>query len=649
MTARLPSIETFQRNLAALAAIAPDFCAHMSAMTPPASRVVEQPGDPADINLAIGDALFYPAAGAVRTAALQVGDYLDRPERLTYPPPPRTLLDEDVTDCVRERLAAMIPPPGPERLAQGPMPNRGGVMVVFGVGLGHHLDLLFEAIEFRDLILIEPYPELLWHSLWLQDWSRWIEVLAARGGGLFLLSDDDADTTAAALVRYLRTDCFGTSNGSYVYLHHSSPALEACHRQAAYQVQNTVRGTKGFFEDQLLMLRNTTQNLSRHAVTLVVNNPLPAQPLPAIIVGAGPSLDRALPDLARLQGKAVIFSAGTTLRTLMNHGITPDFQCEIENGARNVEALLPVAERHDLSGITLLASTTIDPQVAERFDRRIFYLRDRMVSAAVYGTPERTIHRTSPNCMTLALRMAAEFGFRDVYLFGVDHGSRDPGRHHAADSVWMTNPEWAEKYETIARPMNIVMPGNFGGRVYTNLLLKHFHDSAQELLEALGHVRVFNCSDGARLRGATAKLPGKVDLAEDRSGHARALAAIDAACERHGAGDLVDPARVRALTDALHRWAAMVLDALRELRATGRDLVAWYDVLHHSFEKIGDEGVSIRFLAEGSTLTMYHLAFHHALWHRGLNDTALQDALLDGLDTAFARMSERLEEISGNE
>ncbi|WP_373845633.1 6-hydroxymethylpterin diphosphokinase MptE-like protein, partial [Clostridium sp.] len=46
--------------------------------------------------------------------------------------------------------------------------------------------------------------------------------------------------------------------------------------------------------------------------------------IPAIIVSAGPSLDKNISELKRAEGKALIIATDAVLTTLKNHGIVPD-------------------------------------------------------------------------------------------------------------------------------------------------------------------------------------------------------------------------------------------------------------------------------------------------------------------------------------
>ncbi|MCH7935515.1 MAG: DUF115 domain-containing protein [Proteobacteria bacterium] len=90
------------------------------------------------------------------------------------------------------------------------------------------------------------------------------------------------------------------------------------------------------------------------------------RPSPAFIVGGGPSLDDGLVVIKENEGNAVIISCGSALRRLILNGITPDFRIELEN--LDVSPMVSrVAEDHDLTSVTILASSTSTPGRCDRW------------------------------------------------------------------------------------------------------------------------------------------------------------------------------------------------------------------------------------------------------------------------------------------
>ncbi len=61
----------------------------------------------------------------------------------------------------------------------------------------------------------------------------------------------------------------------------------------------------------------------------------------AVVVSAGPTLDRNIETIKKYRDRMVVITVGTALRTLVAHGIKPDFLCIIEtyNSSRQVEGL----------------------------------------------------------------------------------------------------------------------------------------------------------------------------------------------------------------------------------------------------------------------------------------------------------------------
>ncbi len=625
--------DLFVRNMAALAAAAPDLHRRMAAFDAPVGRVVEQPGDAADINLEFDGQLLYGGGyGARRLARTQVDVYRAGPARLTVMPPPRNGLASDVTDLIRAPVDAAVAASGPAPGAT--IDHRGTTFIVFGIGLGEHIGLLFEHFDFRNLVLIEPFVELVWHSLHLQDWAGWLDELTRRGGSILLLGGDDPTATAVALRDWLNLHCHAMLHGSYMYRHYDSVPLDQTREQVAHEFQSRFMSSRGFFEDQILMLVNATRNLARGTDRLILDRPQPAQPVPAIIVGAGPSLDKAMPDLMRLRDQAVVFCAGSTLGTLVRRGIVPDFQCDIENKAKNYECIAWAAKAGDISAARLVGSATVDERMPQLFEQRLLYLREEMVSTALYGEAGQTIVGTAPNCMTLALRMAIHFGFREIYLIGTDFGSRRPDRHHVSDSIWMTDPEWRARYDAIPDPMTIVMPGNFGGRCFTNRLLHGFLRGAESIVAAFPDVQVFNCSDGVRVAGTTAKLASQVRPVTTRDDCLRVLDPITDDITISTAG-MVDPTRVRRFQADYRDWSEGLRHQISGWRAEGDDLVDLHDLLLSTLQP---EDGPIAAMTLGSLMTAFQYAFYHAAtWHLDRDDAYL-GAVAQGFDAMLQSM-----------
>ena len=581
------------------------------------------------------------ALAARAHARREVDRYLAAPQRLLWGP--ITAVESPTTNFVRDPVDAFVRQQG---LREGgePQHHRAAILILFGIGLGEPLRLLLNAMTFRHVIVVEPIAEFLWHSLWLQDWAGWYDLLAARGGSLHVVSGEDVEEASTAAYNHMLA-AGAIVDGTYVYGHYSSIALTACARRF-YDRVNSISGL-GYFEDEVIMMINSTRNFTRRPVKLVTNQRPMLKSVPAIICGAGPSLSKAMPYLAGLREGAVLLSAGTTIGSLLRHGIVPDFHCEIENTEENYDALRPVADAYDLSGITLIGSATVDSRMPDLFGDSLLYIREPGMSTALYGTDDNAIAATTPNCVTLATRMVSRFGFREVYLFGTDFGSRRPDQHHAADSIWMTDPEWREKYDRIAEALNIPLPGNFGGKAYTNRMLEYFLHSTQALIATASDTTFYNCSDGVRIEGAVAKLPSQANFPIMRDRRLAAVEEIRNSAATYPAGGVVDQERIREFRRKYRTWTDGLLVKLQQLSGPDGDLIDLHDAIHLSLAKFetGHLESGVRMLAWGSMALMFRHAFHYAIRNCMLDDHGYKTLVIEGFIAALTHMRQRLDEI----
>ncbi len=624
----------FERNMAWLREATPSIHERFAMMSAPSGRIVVDPGNPDDINFLADGRLFF-TDGAIAQARRDVDAFLSRPEKVSWAPL-KPGGKSPIVDPLRERVDAFVAATG--QSASGmPAHHRAATLVALGIGLGTHLARLMEMLEIRHVIAVEPIPDFLWHSLWLQDWAGWNDTLRARGGMLKLVVEENPEHAVDKIDGQLAEHCMPTIDGTYIQQGYASGILQRC-KLDLYERLRAIRG-EGFFEDEIRMLVNTSANLTRADVRLLTNAKPVVQPLPVFIVGSGPSLDAALPHLTALRDRAVLFSAGTALGTLLRAGLKPDFQFEIENRVENYEGVAAVAAQFDLTDVTLVAAAAVDRRMPPLFGRHVLYLRDNNMSAAIYGNDQTTIHGTSPNCMTLAIRMAAAMGFGDVYLFGADFGSRHPTRHHASNSIWMSDPAWAERYATVAEAMTIELPGNFGGRVYTNRMLRLFLTHSQNLIRASDGMTFHNCSDGARIAGAVPRMPGQVKLPPAPVAADDVAAGIRA---RTIAAPRPDAITLNRYATSFRHWAAGLAATLTRLRDAGTDLIGWHDAVFGSLG-IGEDAAARRIMVEGSLAMMMRHALYYALRHDLMAAPAFLAQVHEGFVEALGAMADQVD------
>lgn len=474
----------------------------------PGSRLVANEDGACNIDLGDG-ALLYPESGQ-KAALNQVEHALKEPFRFFNPPQDPDVLDDALKGLsetsiktylrdIRTRMSDF-----PKATSYGQF---GGFLVIFGVGLGYHLEHLAERLNFKAMIVVEPHTELILHSFHAFNWKKLREDMAQNDQELFFVHGEDL---YQQLITRLRSQYYPYVDGSYFFFHYETPELTSV-AEALLSRPEFIAMAVGWTEDQLVMLQNNAGNFSHPRIYVQKSKVSSTRIKPAFVVGAGPSLDGSINTIKRCREDVVVISASSSLSALLANGITPDIHCALENGADLTLVIRRLADKHDLSEVTLYASTTIDPGMAASFGKVVYFFRDNLASARFFGgNMEKTVY-AEPTTGNTAIYCAASLGFRDIYLFGLDFGSHTPDVHHSRYSEEFTHDNYElAKYTPFTFDKSV--PGNFGGEVKSGYLLDWGRAMVNEVIRSIPDVQARNCSDGAKIPAAPAMKPKAVSI-----------------------------------------------------------------------------------------------------------------------------------------
>lgn len=187
--------------------------------------------------------------------------------------------------------------------------------------------------------------------------------------------------------------------------------------------------------------------------------------LPALVCGAGPSLDVSAPQLAAHAANGIVLAADSALRTLARHGVTADVAVTIDAG-KTPDKCLPedrMPERLVLSIVSAPAwRSAVTPD-------RFCYAANRQITTAWLADvgvawPAVTV---SEQWGGTALELARYLGCSPIYLFGMDLAldPGTPGRLHAAD----VEPTLYDPSALDPKRRFPEVPGNYGAAVPSHL------------------------------------------------------------------------------------------------------------------------------------------------------------------------------------
>lgn len=242
--------------------------------------------------------------------------------------------------------------------------------------------------------------------------------------------------------------------------------------------------------------------------------------IPAIIVAAGPSLDKNIKDLKRAKGKAFIIAVDTAMRPLLREGIMPDMFAVVDP-AKPIE----LVEVPDAENVPLVASIFSSQKILAFHTGKKFFFNEgvRFINRFF---EERNIVFKELACggsvATLAFSLAYVVGIDRIILIGQDlaySGNKDhaSGTAPAEESFKNLSDEEARKKKDfwlhhgfvngeIDTSGFIMVPGNVEEMVPTKTNLKLYLDWYEDHIKGCKGYRpdlkVINATEGgARIVG----------------------------------------------------------------------------------------------------------------------------------------------------
>ncbi|KKM12357.1 hypothetical protein SY88_04205 [Clostridiales bacterium PH28_bin88] len=296
----------------------------------------------------------------------------------------------------------------------------GGTLIVFGVGMFYHLEILLNQFPDKLIIGYEPDLEIFLHLLRNRDISRYI--LQHR---LTLLVEHESVKWDRLLLTYL-VDHPDAGIGWQAF-----PVYERVYSTKWRQLGQSMVALLIAFQSNLV----TTRYFSNLWLINFFHNLLPAvsspgahtlfnrfKGIPAVIVSAGPSLNKNVHLLRELENRALILSAGSAINILEKHGVTPHCIVGIDGA---VDDNSKIYERSlSAEDVFLLYSTTFYHGIVNNFrgPKVVMQLDHYDYLAWLNGELHRNIGivRSGPSVSNVAMDLAYKLGCDPIVLLGQD-------------------------------------------------------------------------------------------------------------------------------------------------------------------------------------------------------------------------------------
>ncbi|MGG3887916.1 motility associated factor glycosyltransferase family protein [Metabacillus fastidiosus] len=274
-------------------------------------------------------------------------------------------------------------------------------------------------------------------------------------------------------------------------------------------VRNVVLSVGNSIEDGLDGLKNNLENLEwlqKSKDTAQLKDKFKGKP--AIIVSAGPSLNKNIRELKRAKYNAIIIAVDTIVNRLLIEGIIPDFVCSVERTHEVYEYFYK--DKGIPEDVTLVGPPLLDSRIFKEFQGSLILPMRNGVAEYKWLHNFLKLGKDSfiemgSSCAHVAFGLAMHFGASPIILVGQDlaYGSTEE-ETHAIGTIYDNEIENEEE----ALFQDYEIEGYFGGTVRSTYIWIYFKQwfeaqiSNQQLF-------VINATEGGAKINSTTQKPLK--------------------------------------------------------------------------------------------------------------------------------------------
>ena len=208
--------------------------------------------------------------------------------------------------------------------------------------------------------------------------------------------------------------------------------------------------------------------------------------IPAIVVSAGPSLNKNINELRKAKNRAFIVAVDTAVKPLVKAGIIPDLYAVVD-GLKPSE-LLDFEEAKEIPMMTSISSAK--QVLAQHIGKKIFYFEGSMLPykmLAMNGIPFSSVS-CGGSVACSAFSLVYKMGFSRIILVGQDLALTGNKTH--ADGTFQ------EKMEEIDTSRCLMVEGNYEEKVPTRGDFKMYLDWFNYYIAGCEGIHVINATEG---------------------------------------------------------------------------------------------------------------------------------------------------------
>ncbi|MFZ7103240.1 MAG: motility associated factor glycosyltransferase family protein [Peptococcaceae bacterium] len=255
--------------------------------------------------------------------------------------------------------------------------------------------------------------------------------------------------------------------------------------------------------DNLIGLNNLLANIKE-----IVPNPYLSslkgkyRDFPAFIIANGPSLDKNIQELKKIEDKGLIICTESAIIPLMKNGIKPHILTIIERTENTYKFHFKNIKYPE--DMTLLSLAIVDQQVYPSFSGAkipIFRNLEAINQWLNKYLGDGSSLDAGANVSHLALEIAAYLGAGPIVFVGQDYAYGPEGATHSKDSIYQQEQGERARKRLKAKPL-VYVEGNLETKVPSNQLWVDFKKGLERKIATHSHRNIINATEGgAKIQG----------------------------------------------------------------------------------------------------------------------------------------------------
>ena len=296
------------------------------------------------------------------------------------------------------------------------------IILVYGLGDGSYVEKLLKLNDECKIIIYEPCADVFWHVFGRKNIAELLEnerIFCAVEGiceGLY-------DAALETFVEYANYQLvFNTNLPNYpqIFPEKYKWALD----RQLYEIKRVIlnRNTEIYYSKEMIhnimeLSRDIIEQYSVVQLTDIVCKK-EFEDMPAILIAAGPSLDKNIEKLKQIKDSVFIMAVDTALNTVLKHDIIPDMTISVDG-----HKPLVLFEDERVKNIPISLSAISNAKIIEQNNAMRFYeLEQGEYLSAIYNKLGKEIKGlpTGGSVANNACSLLTLMGFKTIIFMGLD-------------------------------------------------------------------------------------------------------------------------------------------------------------------------------------------------------------------------------------